>query len=453
MKQYLGTKYRLLPNEQQLQLIKQFCGCTRVVYNSILGKTQKQLENKELIAIPKVTELYEEHPFLKEVDSLALANARLQINKALTNFFKPKNGKRKGKKLGFPKFKKKNISKDSYTSNNVLTKCKNNYTYNSIYIKDNYIRLPKIGFVKFKQHRPLQGLIKSVTVTINKDNSVEISVLCEININKKTKQISNPKDLKILGLDMSMNDFFVSSNGEKPNFQREYRKSEKKRRRLSKSLSRKKLFPTGEKKFSKKWDKDIDVVKPSKNREKIRIKLTKLEHHVSNKRKDYCHKLSRKLVDTNDVIVLEDINLQGMAGALKLGKSVNDLGFGMFRTFLEYKSLLTDTLVVKVPRFFASSKTCNDCGYKYSELKLSEREWTCPDCGTIHDRDLNAAYNLRDYFVKSLNNTLNTAGTAELKACGDEVTTLRETLMQILSLKQEGNTVKFADEAPSFLIV
>ena len=322
-----ATKYRLLPDEQQLQLIKQFCGCTRVVYNAILAEAQKQLENKEPLNVLKVTELYEEKAFLKGMDSLALANARLQINKALTDFFKSKNGKRKGKKLGFPTFKKKNISKDSYTTNNQS---------GSIRIKDNYIKLPKIGFVKFKQHKPLQGLIKSVTVTINKDNSVEISVLCEININKKVKQISNPKDLKVLGLDMSMNDFYVSSDGEKPNFQREYRKSEKKRRRLKKSVSRKKLFPTGEKKFVKKHNKEVDIKKPSKNREKAKIKLAKLEHHISNKRKDYCHQLSRKLVDNNDVIVLEDINLQGMAQSLKLGKSVNDLGFGQFRTFKIY---------------------------------------------------------------------------------------------------------------------
>jgi len=373
---------------------------------------------------------------------LALANARLQIQKALSDFWKSRNGKRKGKKLGFPKFKKKGVYEDSYTTNNQS---------DSIRIKDDYIKLPKIGFIKFKQHKPLQGLIKSVTVTINKDNSVEISVLCEINVNKITKNITNPKDLKVLGLDMSMSDFYVSSDGERPNLQREYRKSEKKRRHLKKTVSRRKLLLTGKKKFSKKRNKEIDIVIPSKNREKVRVKLAKLEHHISNKRKDYCHKLSRKLVNNNNVIVLEDINLQVISKSLKLGKSINDLGFGMFRIFLEYKSILSDTLVIKAPKLFGSSKTCNDCGYKYSELKLSEREWTCPNCGTIHDRDLNAAYNLRDYFVKSLTNTLNTVGTTELKACGDETSGLRETLVKVLSLKQEGNTVKFSTEAPSFL--
>ena len=442
MKLLRATKYRLLPTQEQLDTIKRACGATRVVYNALLSVSQTQLKNEEPLSTPKVTELYETHPFLKGLDSLALANARLRIQKALQDFFKSRNGKRKGKKLGFPTFKKKGVCKDSYTTNNQS---------DSIRVKDNLIQLPKIGYVKFKQHRPLSGLIKSATITINKDNSVEISVLCEINVNKKIKQITNPKDLKVLGLDMSMSDFFVSSDGEKPNFQREYRKSEKKRRRLNKSLHRKQLFPTGEKRFSKKWNKEVDVKEPSKNREKARLKLVRLEQHVSNKRKDYCHKLSRKLVDNNDVIVVEDINLSGMARSLKLGKSVNDLGFGMFRTFLEYKSLLTDTLVIKVPRFFASSKTCNDCGYKYDGLTLKQREWTCPDCGTIHDRDLNAAYNLRDYFAKSLNNVLNTAGTAEIKACGDGTAGLREALIKVLSAKQEGNAVKFSTEAPSFM--
>ena len=432
-----ANKYRLLPTEEQLSLIKQTCGCARVVYNSILAETKLQLENNETFKVSKITELYSEKPFLKNVDSLALANARLNIQRALSDFFKSKKGKRNGKKLGFPNFKRKNISKDSYTTNNQS---------DSIRIKDNTIKIPKIGFVKFKQHKPVSGLIKSVTITVNKDNSVEISVLNEVTINNKIKQINNLKDLKVLGLDMSMSDFFVSSDGEKPNFQREYRKSEKKRKRLNRSLHRKKLLNNGEKVFSKKWNKEVDVKTPSKNREKARLNLAKHERHVANKRKDYCHQLSRRLVDNNDVIVLEDINLQAMSRCLKLGKSVNDLGFGMFRNFMEYKSILTDTLVVRVPKFFASSKTCNVCGYKYSELKLSERNWICPDCGTVHDRDLNAAYNLRDYFVKSIN----TAGTAEINACGDETSGLRETLIKVLSLNQEGTTVKFPTEAPSF---
>ena len=426
-----------MPTQEQFDIIKRTCGATRVVYNSILGLVKKQLENKELIYVSKVSELYETHPFLKGLDSLALANARLNINKALFDFFKSKNGKRKGKKLGFPNFKCKGKTKTSYTTNNQS---------NSIRVVDNTIKLPKIGFVNFVQHTPLNGEIRSATITVNKDDTIEISVVCMVTVNYKKKQITNINEIKTVGLDMSMSSFYVSSDGEKPNFQREYRLSERKRRRLNKSLHRKLLVNTGEVRYSEKWKKDVQIKKPSKNREKARVKLAKHERHVSNKRKDTCHQLSRKLVNKYDVIVLEDINLQGMSRCLKLGKSVNDLGFGMFRNFLEYKSLETDTLVVRVPMFFASSKTCNDCGTVYQDLKLAEREWVCQSCGVIHDRDENASYNLRDYFVKSIN----TVGTTEFQACGDETTTLRETLVQVLSLKQESNIVRFGKEAHSF---
>ena len=428
-------KYRLIPSEEQLDIIKRTCGCARIVYNMLLSDTINKLENKEAPSINKVTELYEKAPFLKGMDSLALANARINIQNSFNNFYKSCKGKRKGKKLGFPKFKKKSICKESYTTNN---------QGGSIRIKDNLIKLPKIGFIKLKYHTPIKGLIKSATITVNKDNTVEISIIVIENVKPIIKQINNIKDLKIIGLDMSMSAFYVSSDGEKPNFDRLYRNSEKKRRRLNKSLHRKKLIGTGEFKYNKKFKKNVEIKKPSKNREKARVKLAKLGMKVSNQRKDFAHKLSRKLVDNNDVIVLEDINLQAMSQCLKLGKSVNDLGFGQFRTFLEYKSILSDTLVIKVPKFFASSKTCSECGYKNTDLKLKDREWVCPECGVINDRDLNAAYNLRNYFITNLN----TVGTTEIKACGDGTSGLRETLIKVLSVKQEGNTVKFTARSP-----
>ena len=169
------------------------------------------------------------------------------------------------------------------------------------------------------------------------------------------------------------------------------------------------MLPTGELKYSEKYKKDVEIKRPSKNREKARIRLAKLSRHVANQRKDFCHQESRKLVNQYDVIVLEDINMQTMARLLKLGKSTNDLGFGMFRDFLEYKSIETDTLVIRTPKFYASSQLCSECGYQNKGLKLSDREWICPQCGTHHDRDHNAGKNEKNYFY----NALNTAGTAE----------------------------------------
>jgi putative transposase len=436
MQQLKAFKYRLIPDETQLNLIKEFCGCSRLVYNTLLSEVITQLQNKENIKIQEVSSLYNKYEFLKGKDSLALANAKQNLKKALNNFFKAKKGKRKGK-VGFPKFKKKGVSKNSYTTNNQS---------GSIRVKDDTIKLPKLGFVSFKQHKPLEGEIRSATITINKDNSIEISILCLVT--KQIQRKNKPLDsLTIVGLDMSMSDFCVCSDGKKVNYQREYRKSEKKRKKLNRSLHKKKMLKTGGVVFSKKYNKDIDEVKPSKNREKARVKLAKHERHIANKRKDYCHKLSRELVDNNDVIVLEDINLSAMSRTLNLGKSTHDLGFGMFRTFLEYKSIETDSLVVRVPKFYASSKICNHCKSKNELLKLSDRVWVCSECGCEHDRDLNASYNLRDYLKDMIQNTVGTTG---IEACGDNTSTLRETLLQVLSLKQEGNIVRCTNEAPSF---
>lgn len=425
---YKAFKYRLLPDEEQLSQIKMNCGCSRVVYNNLLAVVVDKLKVGEPPSVPVVTSLYEEFPFLKNADSLALANSRLNLNNALSGFWKSRKGTRKGK-LGFPKYKSKKFSKSSYTTNN---------QNNSVRVKDSIIRLPKIGFVKLKLHRPIQGNIKSVTISVSRDDFVEISILCETTLSSTKRYKSNIDDLKVVGLDMSMSSFFVSSGGEKTNFQREYRKSQNKRKRLSRKVSRKKLVSI------QKDGKTIKV--PSKNREKAIRKLTKFERHISNKRKDFAHKTSRKLVDNYDVIVLEDINLQSMAQSLRLGKSVHDLGFGLFRAFLEYKAKEVDTLVVRVPKYFPSSKLCHVCNYKIDTLKLSDRVWVCTSCNTKHNRDVNASENLKNYFVKELS----TVGTTGINVCGDSICSQRETLVELLSLNQKGDVVKFSTEALSF---
>ena len=440
MKVLEAYKYRLLPTPEQLELIKKTAGCSRSVFNCLLERMTTQLNNKEKIKIPKITELYSDKPYLKEVDSLALANARVNFQNATSNFFKSKNGLIKGKRRGFPKFKKKGVSKDSYTTNNQK---------DSIRIEGNTIKLPKLGFVNLIIHRPLIGEIRSTTITINKTGTVDVSILTLVEkkqIKKQTKTIKHIDEIKKIGLDMSMSELYVGKDEERSNFQRHYRNSEKKRRRLKKKISRKKLIETGDKFFSKKWKKEVEMVKPSKNREKAKRKLAKFEAHTANSRKDFAHKKSRYFVNNYDVITLEDINMQDMARCLNLGKSVGDLGFGMFRTFLEYKSIVADTLVVRVPKWFPSSKLCSDCDYKYTELKLSEREWACPGCGVIHDRDENASYNLNNYFIKEF---INTVGTTGFQACGDGTSGLRETLIKVLSLKQEGNIVRFVNRRPS----
>jgi len=182
--------------------------------------------------------------------------------------------------------------------------------------------------------------------------------------------------------------------------------------------------------------------KGSSNRNKARIILANMDRHIANCRKDFAHKMSKYYASNYDVIVIEDINMQDQAkSAMKgHGKSANDLGWGMFKEFLKYKCEEYDTLLVVADKWFPSSKTCNHCGSVNKGLTLNDREWVCPECGAVISRDYNAACNLRDWYFRNNNNN-NTAGTAEIYTCGDSTSTVRETLLQVGSLKQE---------APSF---
>lgn len=414
-------KYRIYPNYEQEQLIRKTIGCARFTYNGLLENYKEQLNQYRIDSTNKpqlieVTALKETNQFLCEVDSLALSNAKQHLKQALQNYFNSKKGKRKGKKVCFPKCHKKSKARLSYTTNN---------QGGNIRIENHSIKLPKLGFVKFDAHRELNGVIRSVTISQERNGDFYVSILTEytpeINISKN----KNISELRVVGLDMSYSEFAVSSdineNDMKPKYICQYRINERKRARLNRAFSRK--------------------MKGSKNRNKARIKLANLDRHIANSRMDFCHKLSRYYVNNYDVIMLEDINMQEQQRSLHNGKSVCDLGFGMFKQYLNYKSEEKDCVVIYVDKWFPSSKTCNVCGYVNTELKLKDRTWTCPNCGTIHNRDYNAACNLRDYFYRLLD--INTAGTAEINACGDIANTLRETLKQVVSLKQEAPTFRW----------
>ena len=414
-------KYRLLPTKEQAVLINKTVGCARLVYNSMLIDYKEQLENGLKPKLKEVTYFKEIYDFLKEVDSLALANAKLHLQAAFKSFFESKKGKRKGKKARFPKKHKKSKSKLSYTTNN---------QNGTVRLENGKIKLPKLGFVDIILHRELEGNITSCTIEQTRDGKYYASIAVDIpseNVNYVHKHKCF-NDLKVVGIDMSMKEFSVDSDGNsndmKSKYVRHYRENEEKFKKLQRQVSRK--------------------VKGSSNRNKARRKLAKLSRHVANCRLDYCHKLSRYYVDNYDVIVLEDINLQDMSRTLHLGKSVADLGFGMFRNFLEYKSEGADSLIMYVDKWFASSKTCHCCGAKNDFLQLSDREWVCPTCGCIIDRDYNAALNIRDYFYRIvLEENYNTAGTAEIHALGEAVSTLRETLTQAALLNWEAPTFRW----------
>ena len=434
-------KYRIYPDENQKMMLAQAFGCARLLYNSLLGWWNDEYaaakrENRHMEKLPLVTYFKKEYPFLKDVDSLALMNARRSFESALKNFFDSKKGKRSGRKSGFPKFKKQGKCSDSYTTN-----CQDG----TVRIEGDRIKLPKVKWVDCHLHRaiPEDGKIVRATVTRNRAGNYHVSVLVDLPEREAPKREYNLSSLKVVGLDMSMSRFAVSSDAEddaaKTKYVRLYRQAERRIARLSRTLHRREM----------KKDGDSGRRCPSKNREKARIRLAKANQKVANRRDDFTWKMAVHYARNYDVIVLEDIDMQLMARTLHLGKSVNDLGWGMFRQQRSWKCREYDSVLMYADRWFASSKTCSHCGNVNRDLKLSDREWTCPECGAVLDRDYNAACNLRDYFFRmmDLRNNNSTDGTAGIDACGDLSSTLRETLMQAGSAKQESS----ADdpEAPS----
>ena len=411
-------KYRLKPNKQQREFFARCFGCVRLVYNECVafGLSDAKRVRKDggaHAAVPQVSSLKGKYPFLKGADSLALANAKRNYEAARNAWWQSLKGKRKGKKVQPPTFHKKGVVKDSYTTNN---------QHGTVAIQDCKVKLPKIGWVRIVQHRPLEGVIRSATVTREKDGTFYVSILTERDVTLPHKRaLSKPLDTQcVVGLDMSMSDFYVSSDkghdATRTKYVRQYRKAEKRIKRLNRRHSRKQLIDTGKTVYSKRWSKDVKVKEPSRNRNKARLRLARAHRKVANRRLDFICQEAARLSKSYDVIVVEDLNMAGMSRSLHLGKSVGDLGWGMFIQRLMWACEKNGCLLVKADKWYASSKRCNDCGYEYKELTLSEREWVCPQCGCIHDRDVNAALNLMDYYY-------NTVGTTGMYACGDSAST------------------------------
>ena len=322
MKYNLAFKYRIYPNKEQELLINKTFGCVRFVYNTILYAANKFYEETGKNKIITPASLKSENQFLKEVDSLALSNAQLNVRRSFTNFFQ--------KRAKFPKFKSKKNNVKSYTTN-----CVNN----SIRIEENkYLVLPKLKKVKLKYHReiPKDYKIKSVTLT-NSNGNYYVSVLTEFE--KEIQKI--PSNDKVIGLDFSMSELFVSSENQRADYPRYFRMLEEELKKLQKSLS-------------------------------------------------------RKLSEEYNAVAVEDLNMKGMSQALNFGKSVGDNGWGMFLRMLEYKLMFLGKQFLKIDKWFPSSKTCSKCGNVKEKLKLSERSYKCECCGIEIDRDYNAAVNIKN---------------------------------------------------------
>ena len=367
MKFNKGYKYRLHPNEEQEELINKIIGSCRFIYNQILGKAiDYYKENEKSMKLSIETELKKEFEWLRAMDSIAIQQSRRDLETAYKNFFRDKS-------IGFPKFKSKRKSNKSYRTIN---------QNGTIRIENNKVKLPKLGYVKIKLHRELPPNSKICSATISEKNGkYYISVLVEYE-----KEITKVEPIKTLGLDYSQPDFYVDSENRKPNFPKPKRSLQEKLTKEQRKLARK--------------------VKGSNNRNKQRLKVSKLEEHIANQRKDFLHKLSNQLISDYDVICVEDIDLRAMSQCLSLGKNISDNGFGDFRIMLNYKSVDKGKYFVKIDRFFPSSKTCRHCGYIHSELKLSDREWICPSCNELILRDENAALNIKNEGFRILSQEL-----------------------------------------------
>jgi putative transposase len=361
--------YRAYPTPEQQVLLSKTFGCVRFVWNHMLMDAQQFWDEAGVFFIPTPAKYKNEFPFLKEIDSGALCNAQLDLKEAR------KRHREDPKNVGVPTLKSKRKSKMSYTTNVHSYVKKDGQLVKTLELTEDAVHLPKVGFVKIKKHRsPGNGWqLKAATVSCTRSGKYFVSLLYEF---EKDIQPIKPTKETSLGLDYSSHDFYVDSNGDVANYPRFYRQSEAKLARAQRRLSRMQFG-------SHHYDKQLY---------KVRV----LQEHIANQRKNFCHTASTAIAKQYDAVFVEDINLRGLAGSLKLGKSTNDNGFGMFRTMLEYKLTSQGKTFAKTDKWYPSSKTCSVCGFIKNDLTLADRVWTCSACGTTHNRDHNAAINIRN---------------------------------------------------------
>lgn len=369
MERLKAYKFRIYPTEEQEIFLAKSFGCVRKVYNLMLDdriKNDEETNNdssKKMI-FPTPAKYKKEFPFLKEVDSLALANAQMNLDKAYKNFFRDKS-------IGFPKFKSKKNPVQSYTTNNQK---------GTVALIDNkFVKVPKLkSVIKIRLHRQPKGMIKSATISRHSSGKYSISLLCKEEVNEL------PKTHSVIGIDLGIADFAILSDGQKIDNNKFTSKMEKKLKREQRKLSRRALLAK---------QKGVNLFEAN-NYQKQKRKVARLHEKIMNQRTDFLNKLSTEVIKNHDIICIEDLNTKGMLRNHKLAKSISDVSWSSFVIKLQYKADWYGRKIIKVDKWFPSSQICSECGYKDGKKPLDIREWTCSICYTHHDRDINASINI-----------------------------------------------------------
>lgn len=391
---YRAYKYRIYPtNEQEVLLAKSF-GCVRWFWNYALNLCQETYKNtgKGLSRgyiqglLPTLKKEYE---WLKDVYSQCLQVVALNLSTAYKNFFE--------KRTMLPKFKSKHGRQSiSYPQN--------------VKFDGDYINLPKIGLVYCRFHRDFEGTIKTVTVSRSTDGKYFASVV----VNDGKAEVEPVLIDKAIGIDVGLSHFAITSDGSK--------------------FDNPKFFVNHQRNLKRKQQRLSKKNKDSQNRQKARLAVAKVHSKIARCREDFLHKLSRKIVNENQVIAVENLNIKGILKNHNLAKAINDVGWGMFCTMLKYKAESEGKIYIEIDRWFPSSKICHFCLNRVDNLSLDVRAWTCKYCGTHHDRDVNAAINIRNEALRIL--ALGTSASA----CGGDVSRTGKTSVLLDAIPVESGS-------------
>lgn len=365
-----ATKIKLYPTSRQATQINKLLGCCRVVYNKALDRKIKQYKEHNISENRTTLSHWFHHElltnpgfvYLKEQNTKVLKQAIMDMLTAYNRFFK--------QHTGYPKFKSKHDNKQSCRFERAAISKRNDY----ISYKLSLANIKNIKFICSKKYAEYlqkhKANIRQATLSKLPCGEYYLSILVDGDLTHKSVQDTN----KCVGIDLGVKDFVITSEGEVFNNLLFKKNETNKLKRLQRQLSRK--------------------IKGSNNRDKARVKLAKTNKKINDKKQYYLHSVSNVLINENQVICMEDLNVKGMLRNHRLAESIAEMNFGEFRRMLEYKAKWYNRKIVFVDKFYPSSKTCSHCGYKYKDLTLSIREWTCPECGTTHDRDVNAAVNI-----------------------------------------------------------